>query len=273
MCDTTRSDTVLPVIEKVSVLSNEQTAPGVWVITLAAPQTARTVQPGQFVHLRLPALEAHILRRPFSVYGVILSHGAIEIMYQMVGAGTDYLTTVRFGEELDLIGPLGHGWQPPHDVKRALLVSGGLGAAPLALLADMLTRNAATVDVVMGAPNAERLVCRERIEDLCSAGGCSMRADVATDDGSEGVKGFSTEVSEKKLAEGHYDYVATCGPEPMQRIVASQAARHGVFCEVSLERRMACGIGVCLSCVVQTRTGLRRSCVDGPVFNAREVCW
>jgi dihydroorotate dehydrogenase electron transfer subunit len=265
-------------LEEARVIDNFSVAVGVWVIVLRAPQVAALTAPGQFVHLRLTGFEAHILRRPFSVYGVDPAEGLVELMYQVVGAGTDWMTQLEEGTLLDLIGPLGQGWCPPASTRRALLVSGGLGAAPLTMLAQQLVDVGVEVETIMGAPTAERLVCRERLEVEGEALVC-----VATDDGSEGYPGFCTAVLEHRLesivasdaGESPFDYIAVCGPAPMMKTACGIAARLApdVLCEVSLERFMACGIGACLSCVVETTEGLKRSCKDGPVFDARKVVW
>lgn len=166
---------------------------------------------------------------------------------------------------MDVVGPLGHGWDVPVDAAHVLFVTGGLGAAPLGMLAEELAVRGVAVVVAMGAPCGERLVARDLFERV------TRRVEVATDDGSVGSIGFVTELSARLLTEERFDMVCTCGPEPMQRIVAAQAVSAGVSCQVSLERLMACGIGACLSCVVTTTSGIKRACVDGPVFDAKEV--
>lgn len=265
MCD--RFDKTSPLkLEDARVLGNVRIAPDVYLMTLAAPFCQTMVRAGQFVELKVPGAQTDLLRLPFSVYGVIPGSEAIEIMYQVVGKGTRLMTQCTEGDTVSLIGPIGRGWRPPAELKRALLVSGGLGAAPLSLLAHELWERGVTVDAIMGAPTAERLVCQDR---LAACG--TVR--VATDDGSEGLRGFCTELSAPAIDASAYGYIATCGPQPMQAIVARQAHEANVRCEVSLERLMACGIGSCLSCVVETVSGSRRACVDGPVFDAEEVLW
>jgi dihydroorotate dehydrogenase electron transfer subunit len=213
-------------------------------------------------------LEAHILRRPFSVYAAEAGNGQIQLLYQTVGQGTSYLTSLSAGTELDLIGPVGRGWQPPTEAQKVLLIGGGLGVAPLYLLTAAFSADV-ELHVVMGAQNADMLICRLPYLTYVS----TERLHITTDDGSVGLHGFTTTVAKELLAQGGFDYIATCGPEPMQRIIAEMAAEAGVFCEVSLERRMACGLGACLSCRVDTIVGSKRACVDGPVFNATEVIW
>lgn len=254
-----------PLLETVRVVRNERVTEGVGLLVLDAPRIAGSVEAGQFVHLRIAEGADFLLRRPFSVHGV--ADARFEILYQVLGRGTRAMSGLAPGAVLDAIGPLGRGWGIGTDVCRALLVAGGLGAAPLALLADRLAARGVAVSVAQGAPCADRLVARERFEAV------ARRVEVATDDGSAGARGFVTLVSERLIAEDRPDVVYVCGPEIMARAVAVQAARAGVPCQVSLERLMACGIGACLSCVVTTSAGRKRACVDGPVFNAEEVCW
>lgn len=255
-----------PSVEHVTVISNERIAQGVGLLALAAPRCAASVRPGQFVHLRVDAGSDAILRRPFSVHRAY--NGVIEILYQVLGVGTLRLAEKVAGDEsMDVVGPLGHGWEVPDHTAHALFVTGGLGAAPLGMLAESLAERGVAVAVAMGAPTASRLVARTLYESV------SRRVEVATDDGSAGVCGFVTTISDDMLARERFDVVYTCGPEQMQRIVAAQAVKHGVPCQVSLERLMACGIGACLSCVVKTANGQKRACVDGPVFSAEEVAW
>jgi len=250
------------------VIDNGFMAQTIAKIRLSAPYIAQNTRPGQFVHLRLPGLEAHILRRPFSVYAADARNGEIQLLYQTVGLGTEHLSTLPNGTHVDLIGPIGRGWQPPRDAKRVLLVGGGLGVAPLYSLASTFTTET-EVHLVMGAQSADRLICWKPFSTYIT----EPCLHITTDDGSAGQHCFTTKAVKDLLEIGAFDYIATCGPEPMQKSVAALAAEHQTFCEISLERRMACGIGACLSCVVNTTSGLQRACVDGPVFNAQEVIW
>lgn len=244
-------------------------ASGIFRLVLGAPRTAGCLEPGQFVHLPLPGSESRLLRRPFSVYRTDASNGFVEVVYQTVGAGTRFLAGVRPGTALDLVAPLGRGWQVPPGTRKALVVAGGVGMAPLNMLVARLLEEGG-VHLVVGARSADCLV---PLAVPVGVGAGRLGTVTVTDDGSAGCKGLTTDVTRELLQQEAFDYVATCGPEPMLRIVAELALAAGVPCEVSLERRMACGIGACLSCAVPTRTGLRRACADGPVFDAREVLW
>lgn len=263
--------------ERARILENGEVGPNLYLMTLDAPDIAASIEPGQFVHMLVPGMEAHILRRPFSVYARDAAAGTLEILYQAVGFGSAHMTGLEadgpLAGDVELVGPVGRTWQPSPDARRALLVGGGVGAAPLFMLCEQLVAGSVRTDVVLGAQTEAALACRARYEALLDA-----PPRCATDDGSFGREGFCTSLVAEALAEAAnagepYDYLAVCGPEPLMKIVAGMAAEAGVPCEVSLEKRMACGVGACLSCVVDTVDGKKRACVDGPVFDARKVVW
>ena len=255
--------------ECATIVANERVADGLFVMTVQAPDLAAQVQPGQFAHVRIPGMDDHILRRPFSIYASDAGAGTVDILYQVVGFGTAHLAKLERGAKLDAIGPVGFGWSIPDGAASALVVAGGVGAAPLFMLTQRLAVQGVDTIAVLGAQTADSLVCRARYESVLGAD----RVRCSTDDGSLGFHGFATPVAERVLAERSCDIVYTCGPEPLMRGVAAAAAAAGSACQVSLERRMACGIGACLSCVVETTGGKKRACVDGPVFDADEVVW
>lgn len=259
--------------EKAPILANRQVGPNLYLMEVSAPAIAATAQPGQFVHVRVPGMEAHILRRPLGIYACDPDRGTFDMLYQVVGFGTEAMTGLVPGDEVEAIGPVGRGWTVPDGARRALIVGGGVGAAPLYMLTRELCAQGVEVRAVLGSQASAMLVFNERYEQAL---GCPPLC--STDDGSFGHAGFCTPLVEQALAEAAaegrpFDYVACCGPEPLMRIVAELAADAGVLCQVSLEKRMACGVGACLSCVVDTIHGKRRACVDGPVFDAEEVLW
>jgi dihydroorotate dehydrogenase electron transfer subunit len=250
------------------IVANEQLTERLWLVTVEVGEMAAAVQPGQFVHMLIPGMEGHVLRRPFSVFYVDAQAGTLTILYQAVGFGSQHLTTVQPGALASIMGPIGHGWNAPEGTKNALLVAGGVGGAPLFMHAQELVEAGVNVEVVLGAQTAEALVCEPRYTQLLG-----QEPHLATDDGTRGHAGFVTTVVERLVAEKQFDYVAICGPEPMMRIVSGIALEAGLPTFVSLEKRMACGIGACLSCIVETVDGRKRSCVDGPVFDASKVVW
>ena len=257
--------------EVARIAENMPVGPRLHVMTLESPEIAASIKPGQFVHMKIPGRDEHVLRRPFSVYARSVEAGTVDVLYQEVGSLTSFMPTLH-GEAVELIGPIGNTWNS--DCTHALLVGGGVGAAPLYLLAESLREHDILYDVVLGAQTESALVARERYRELLGCEPCC-----ATDDGSYGRAGFCTSLVEERLALGcradgvEYDFLAVCGPEPLMKIVAKMGADAGVRTQVSMEKRMACGIGACLSCVVDTTSGKKRSCVDGPIFDAQEVVW
>lgn len=263
----------MPLIdEKARILSNEQVGPELFLMRLESPLLARGMEPGQFVHMKICGMEDHILRRPFSIYDTDPDAGTMDILYRTVGFGSGHMSNLAEGE-VSMMGPIGTGWELPEGAVKPLIVGGGVGAAPVFMFVKELVARGLKPTVVLGAQTADMLVCRERFtEALGSEPICT------TDDGSYGIGGFCTVPVEELLSKAEeagepYDYVAVCGPEVLMKLIAQSASNHGVACQVSMEKRMACGIGACLSCVVDTVSGKKRACVDGPVFDASEVIW
>ena len=199
--------------ETARILENVQVGPRLHLMVLKSPEIACSIEPGQFVHMKVPRMEAHILRRPFSVYARDAEEGTLDVLYQVVGFGTDHMTSLAPGEECELIGPVGATWNPPA-TGRCLLVGGGVGAAPLFMLYERIVASEAEVDVVLGAQTKDALVCRARYEALL---GTEPRC--ATDDGSYGRAGFCTSLVEEALAE------AQAAREEAQRRAEEEAAR------------------------------------------------
>ncbi|ANE22752.1 oxidoreductase [Denitrobacterium detoxificans] len=254
--------------ERITLLSNEKVGPRLFVMRVESPRIAQALLPGQFTHVRIPQMESHILRRPFSVYETFPEEGTMDILYQVVGYGTEFLSQLPAGTQLDQIGPIGRPWDAPEGETRVLAVAGGAGAPATFMQVKRCVEAGVPVDVVLGAQNASALVTRERYAALLGADPVC-----ATDDGSYGFKGFATIPAAELMQKNEYSRVITCGPEPLMRAVANSAAEAGIACQVSMERRMACGVGACLSCVVETAQGKKRACVDGPIFEADQVVW
>lgn len=252
----------------VTVVANEPIAEGVYALTIHAPALAQALMPGQFVNIAVPGNAMSLLRVPLSYEHADAHEGTVEIWYAVVGDGTRRLSQMQPGDTTDLLGPGGHGWTIPAGCKRALLVAGGIGVPPVLCLARELAAQGIAFDVSMGATTFASMVGMEEFREL----GAGTVA-VCTDDGSMGHHGFCTEPAEELLAANAYDYVATCGPEPMMAKVAAAAAQAGAYCEASLERMMSCGFGACSTCAVETTSGMKGACMCGPVFNAEEVVW
>jgi dihydroorotate dehydrogenase electron transfer subunit len=260
------------------VTLNARLARDTYCIRLHVPALARAIRPGQFMMLRVLGGTDPLLGRPFALYDTVLDGQgqpvAVDVVYLVVGKVTARLAGLRPGELLDVWGPLGNGFPELDGLTDVGLVAGGIGQTPfLAYVRQLLgqrgyggrppRRAAKQVSLYYGARSADLLA---GIDDFRTAGAAIH---VATDDGTQGFQGFVTQLLEKQQPPQH---LVGCGPEPMMRALADLARRWGTPCHLSLETPMACGLGICFSCVtaVQTSGGwdYRRVCVDGPVFDA-----
>lgn len=253
-----------------TVVANEPIARDVFALRISAPALASALEPGQFVNIAVPGNAMSLLRIPLSYAAADAEAGTIDIWYAVVGEGTERLSRMQPGDATTVLGPGGNGWTIPEGCRRALLVAGGIGVPPVLCLARELAQKGIPYTVCIGAATADTLVGEHEFEE---AG--SPVISIATDDGSAGYHGFVTDAAEQVLElEGDtFDYVATCGPEPMMAKVSAAAARVGVFCEASVERMMSCGFGACATCAVETKSGMKGACMCGPVFDAKEVVW
>jgi len=209
--------------------------------------------PGQFFMIKTLD-NSFLLPRPISVHD--FNQNELTFLYRTEGTGTTKISTMRENDALQLFGPLGNGFDVNELKGRTAIIGGGIGAAPLLYLSKVLGRN---VDVYLGYKDDVY------IDDLFRQYAGSTV--VCTEDGCIGEKGFVTEFIDYK----NYDAVVTCGPEIMMNKIIESCREHNIKCFVSLERRMACGMGVCLGCTVETKNGYKRACKDGPVFSADEL--
>jgi dihydroorotate dehydrogenase electron transfer subunit len=238
------------------------------LFTVEAAEVAEITQPGQFVHVVAGDSRDPLLRRPISIFSCDKQSGTLGLLFRVVGQGTRHLADMTEGSSLDILGPLGTGW-PMAVPGRAVLVAGGIGVAPMPFLAQEYRNMGRDVSFLLGARTKSELLAFDELRKT----GVSLA--IATDDGSQGHKGFVTELliaEVKKDAEAKT--ILACGPGPMLRAVQKIAAEHDVLCYVSLEQRMACGIGACLGCTVRLAppaTGYKKVCNDGPVFDSRMV--
>ena len=229
------------------IQSNEQIAKNVYRMQLAGDTTG--ILPGQFVNIRVAG---QFLRRPISVCNI--TDGVLTIIYKVVGVGTEAMSKLAEGTQLDVLTVLGNGYDLSKAGDAPLLVGGGVGVPPMYMLARQLREMGKAVRVILGFNTKDEVFYEEEFRAL----GCDVT--VTTVDGSHGVKGFVT-----NALNGKQSYYYTCGPLPMIKALLQAAGTHG---EVSMEERMGCGFGACMGCTIQTTQGPKRVCKEGPVFPA-----
>jgi dihydroorotate dehydrogenase electron transfer subunit len=244
--------------------------------TVVAPGVAGSFQPGQFVAVAVGGPDTSmLLRRSFALYGVKPSSefaGTIQFVVAVHGRGTAWLAAQRPGAMLDLVGPLGVPFPIPREPVPAVLVGGGYGSAPLLPLAERLLALGCDIELILGAATAGRLFGELAAKRLIG------KVTVTTDDGSTGQRGLATDPLPATIKRLGAELVYACGPMPMLRAVGEIAQAHAIPAQVAVEEAMACGIGVCMTCVLPVRgadgvSRFVRSCVEGPVFEAGRVRW
>jgi dihydroorotate dehydrogenase electron transfer subunit len=250
------------VIHDLLLLENKQLSQYYRVLVFKAPGPLPQCYPGQFAELEVPSAAHVFLRRPFSIHDIDYDNNTLQFLIKIVGEGTRKLGSLVPGTIVNTVYPLGKGFSLPSD-KKALLIGGGCGIAPLKFLAKRLKSKGFEPHSLLGGRTEADIV---EIDDFENEGSVF----ITTEDGSRGTKGLVTDHPVFKDLDT-YSMIYSCGPEAMLRAVALGAQLHQVPCEVSLENSMACGIGVCLCCVVDTRQGHRCVCTEGPVFNSLEL--
>jgi len=245
------------------ILSVRQVADLTYRIRFSSPQVARTAQPGQFLLIRIEKTLEPFLRRPMSVHRVGREDGWVEILFKIVGKGTRILAEKKAGDRLDVMGPLGKGFDLSAKGK-FLLIAGGMGIAPLLFAAQELLRAKRDFLFLVGFKNKGEICCVKELKNM----GAELR--IATEDGSVGCKGTVIDLL-KDYSTSPNPQLLACGPRAMLRQLARICEKWGLDCQVSLEERMACGLGACMGCPVKTRGGYKLVCLDGPVFDLKEV--
>ena len=272
----------------VSVVENVRLARDTYRVRFRGPEIARRIVPGQFIMLRLADYDDPLIGRPLALYDTVLSEAGepigIDVVYLVMGKMTSRLATFSPGQSLEVWGPLGNGFAP-QPAEHLIMVAGGIGQTPFVAVAQEALglrvygdppRQVAPADrdtLCYGARSAEYLA---GVEDFRRLG---VDVHISTDDGTCGHHGLVTDLLREQLvAAGQSVRVDCCGPEPMMEAVSKIAQEFEVSCRISLETPMACGIGICFSCVAKVRIedgewDYKRTCVEGPVFEAGEIVW
>lgn len=245
-----------------TVRENVPAGEGLFLMRASAPTVARDCRAGQFLHIRCvrPGGYDPLLRRPISIYRV--EGDDLWLYYDVVGRGTEFLSACQPGDRLDTLGPLGQPFRVASGSRNLLMVGGGIGLAPLVALSEEALRRELSITLLAGFRTAERALPANFVPP-------QVEYVVATDDGGLGHRGRVTELVPEYL--GWADEVFACGPTPMLKSLAHAVGGTTKRVQVSLEERMGCAMGVCLSCVLHTRQGLKRVCRDGPVFHLADL--
>lgn len=245
------------------IIKREEIANEMYDYTLKCDKLASLSKPGQFVHI---SVNGFFLRRPISICDIDKEAGTIRIVFQIRGNGTAVLSKMKVGEKLDTMGPLGNGFTLLDSSKKAITIGGGIGTPPMLAVAKHYKSNAIAIS---GFRSKDIVVLQDDFKNY----GAKVR--LCTDDGTAGIKGFVTDALQKEIEIEKPDIIYACGPLVMLKAVSKIAKNNNIKCEISLEERMACGVGACLGCAVKVYDNgeeiFKHVCKDGPVFSSEEV--
>lgn len=251
--------------EQLVIVENSRLNERYFLLKLERESPLPEILPGQFVNILVKDSPSTFLRRPISVNLVDRTHNRLWLLVAIVGEGTRHLSRLQAGDALDLLYPLGNSFTiPEKTTDQVLLCGGGVGTAPMLYLGKTLKENGFSPVFLLGARKENDLL---QLDEFAKWGTVCT----TTEDGSFGEKGFVTQHS--VLNDVRFDHIFVCGPTPMMRAMAHYAAEKGIDCEVSLENKMACGVGACLCCVEKTTNGNECVCTKGPVFNIKDLLW
>lgn len=246
------------------VISNVPVSDDTFMLDMTGSRPLPDVIPGQFAELLVEGSSSTFLRRPISIHDVDKEENVVRFLIRRAGNGTETLSKIKAGGVVNVILPLGNGFDYGKGLSSPLLVGGGVGIAPLLLLGKSMRADGIEPTFLFGGRKKDNLLRMPEFEKL-------GKVFTTTEDGSHGIKGFVTDHS--ILKDKQFDYIFACGPTPMMKAVARYAASTGTACQVSLEHKMACGIGACLCCVEQTNQGNVCVCKEGPVFTTDKLLW
>jgi dihydroorotate dehydrogenase electron transfer subunit len=269
------------------ILFNTEVSPGYYRMGLDCPEIASGAVPGQFIMVRVSNQWDPLLRRPFAIHRVKRantkgestgSYSQAEVLYKVVGKGTEIMSEMKEDDEIDLLGPMGKGYRIDTDIRTAILVGGGIGVAPILSLAENIILQCSELKsllLLLGGKGRDDVLCVEEFEKL----GVEVRA--ATEDGSLGQQGVVVDLlldylKSRDYSPGSSTHCFACGPDTMLREVSKITGEKSIPCQLSLEARMACAVGACLGCVVKTKAGgnvYKKVCKDGPVFDSNDIIW
>lgn len=253
------------------LIKKEQLKPDIFKFSVKAPSIVKEAKPGNFIEIRVTDQLDPFLRRPISIYNLDRENGILEFIFQVKGKGTELLAKREEGKTIDIVGPIGYGTFKYDDYENIAIIGGGIGVFPLYELAKCAKADDKNVTTYLGFRNKDFVVLEEEFRKV------SNELVLTTDDGSYAEKGFAINYLEKDIEAGKVDAIYACGPLPMLKAVQKLAIEKEIPCQISLEEKMACGLGVCLGCAVKTAKSPKDApeywhvCKAGPVFNAKDV--
>ncbi len=261
----------MPELLLAELVNKQQLKKDLFKFSIKAPNIVKNSKPGNFVEIRVSEQTEPFLRRPISIYNLDRENGILEFIFQVKGKGTEILSKKEVGSSIDVVGPLGYGTFKYEEYQNIAIIGGGIGIFPLYELAKCAKNNNKNVNTYIGFRNQELVVLEEEFKQV------SNNLVLTTDDGSYGKKGFAINFLEEDINKEKIDSIFACGPLPMLKAVQKLAAEKNIPCQISLEEKMACGLGVCLGCAVKTASSPKDSpeylhvCKAGPVFNSKDV--
>ena len=261
----------MPVNIKAKLLKKEELVSGIFKFSIQAEEVVKIAKPGNFIEIRVNDDIEPFLRRPISIYNLDKENGILEFIFQEKGKGTKMLSAKREGDLIDIIGPLGYGTFKYSNYENLAIIGGGIGIFPLYELAKAAIKENKSVNTYLGFRNTELVVLEEEFKEV------SNKLILTTDDGSYANKGFAIDFLKNDIENGKIDCIYACGPLPMLKAIKELALEKNIPCQVSLEEKMACGLGVCLGCAVKTAESPKEApeywhvCKAGPVFDAKKV--
>ena len=259
----------IPIYLKGEIRENEGLGSIYHRLRIVLSQPIGPIIPGQFAMLSIKGDKDILLPRPFSIHNFDNDTDAsrLDFLFKVVGKGTALLASLTVGTHINILAPLGKGFpDPPGGGYKTLIIAGGMGIAPLFPLVLRLKTSPSSAAVLYGAKSLEDLVCLSELPNITIK--------IATEDGTRGEKGLVTQFLKQEEDNSEAKTIIyACGPEPMLKTVTEFARERKVPCWISIERRMACGVGACLSCVVKTTDGYKQVCCDGPIFEAQDIEW
>lgn len=256
---------------KAKLLKKEELKPGIFKFSVQADDITQIARPGNFIEIRVNNDIEPFLRRPISIYNMDKENGILEFIFQVKGKGTTILSERKEGELIDIVGPLGYGTFKYSNYQNLAIIGGGIGVFPLYELAKNAKKDNKNVNIYLGFRNKDLVVLENEFKQV------SNKLIITTDDGSYSEKGFAIDFLKKDIEDGKIDCIYACGPLPMLRAIRELAIEKNMPCQISLEERMACGMGVCLGCAVKTAKSTKEApeywhvCKAGPVFQAKDV--